>query len=154
MFKIQCDKNFIDKLQNFFIYLKTPVEINCFLQQDCDICILRDEFFPKDFSPSSKYILINSDDKNLLNRIKSFRSNIVSCGLSTRSTATLSSISDDNKVICLQRRITDLYGKTVPQLEFPIKLSSLYLDDISVIMIAISALICGVDISVLSKINL
>lgn len=154
MFKIQCDKNFIRIFQKSFNGLKIPAEITYFSNHKSDICILMDEFFPENFIPTSKYVLINSDDTKLLNRVKDLKLKIVSCGLSTRSTATLSSISDDKKVVCLQRSLTDLCGNKIPQHELPIKLSEITIDDISVIMFTVSALLCGADASDLNKINI
>ena len=104
--------------------------------------------------PSSEYVLINSDDKALISRIKNLKSKVVSCGLSTRSTATLSSISERKGVICLQRSLVNLNGKKYPQFEMPFELSGLLIDEVSIIMLIISALLCGADMSRLNKINI
>ena len=154
MFKIQCDKNFKKILERYFNIISLQAETSTFSKNSCDICILRDEFFPEDFVPSSKYILINSDDKPLINRIKNLKSRVISCGLSTRSTATLSSISDGKSVMCLQRCLIDLNGKKHPQFELPFELSGLFIDDVSVIMLIITALLCGAEVSQLNKIYL
>ena len=154
MIKIQCDKNFINILRRFFSLLPIEAEINFFSTSECDICILRDEFLPERFIPSSKFILINSDDSKLIKRLGTVRSRVITCGLSTRSTATLSSISENKGVVCLQRSLVDLTGKKHPQFELPFELSGKIIDDVSVIMIIISALLCGANISQLNKIYL
>lgn len=152
MYKIQCDKNFKKIIERYFNLLSIQAEITTYCSNSCDICIIRDEFFPENYIPSSKYILINADDKNLIGRIKKSNSKVISCGLSTRSTATLSSISERKSVMCLQRSLTDLKGIKHPQFELPFELSGLLIDEISVIMIIVSALLCGAEVSQLNKI--
>lgn len=154
MFKIQCDKNFKKIIKRYFDLISIEADISEFSPTHCDICILRDEYFPKNFTPSGEYLLINSDDKKLINRIKNLKTKIISCGLSTRSTATLSSISEGKGVICLQRSLVNLKGEKYPQFEMPFELSGILIDDISVIMLIISALLCGADMLSINKINM
>ena len=155
MFTIQSDKNFKKILMRFFEILNISVEISEFNDNESDICILRnDDDIPNNFMLKSKYIILNSDDSELLKKIKNSDRKIISCGLSNRATVTFSSISENNGVICFQRSFYNLFSSKITPFEMPFELCGKIIDETSVLMIITAALICGADISLLKKIYL
>lgn len=155
MVSVQCDKNLKKVLERFFYVVGTKAEVYSYSEKKSDICILRNyDDFNDDYIPAAEYILINSDDKKLIKHVKGLKSKIITCGLSTRSTATLSSISDSKYVMCLQRSINSLSGKKLPPFEFPFEIKDTFFDDVSIIIIITAALLCDADVSQLNKISL
>lgn len=155
MFKLQTDKNFRVILERFLKVSDITADVNDFNHARCDTCILRScDDVPGKFFPDSQYLIINSDDTLLLNRIKDIKSKIITCGLSTRSTVTLSSISDRKYVMCFQRSVISLTGIKISPFEFPFEICGKFLDDVSILMLYTAALLCGADISLLNKIYL
>lgn len=151
MYKIQCDKNLMKVLVKFFSSLKIDAEITCFSENKADISILRNA---DKINVNADCLIINSDDKELMDRIKSSNGRIISCGLSTRSTVTFSSISDNDFVLCTQRSIFSLAKKKIPPFELPFKCIGKAYDEVSILMIITAALLCGAEVSQLNKIYL
>lgn len=61
----------------------------------------------------SKYLIVNTDIRLDLNLDNKNKINIITFGLNQKATVTVSSITDSNMLIDLQRNIKDKYGKTV-----------------------------------------
>ena len=155
MFNLQCDKNFIKVLNCFFELIKIPAIISEFSIFKSDICLLRNfEDTPKNFKPNTTYLILNSDDKKLPELIKHYENKIITCGMSTRSTVTFSSIYENSGVMCLQRAIRCLNSLEISPFELPFEVGGKIIDEISILMLITSALICGADVKTLKKINL
>lgn len=91
--------------------------------------------------------LILNSDAGVPNAIKSYdRYCIITCGLSTRSTITASSILDDGFTYCLQRGIFSLGGKEIAPQEFKVKWHEKP-DDLYPYLAAVTLLLlCGVSV--------
>ena len=63
-------------------------------------------------------------------------------GMSSKDTLTLSSITPDSAVLCLQRAISDLFGNTLDPVEIPLSLSRRY-DAFSILCAAAIFLLSG-----------
>lgn len=68
---------------------------------------------------------------------------VISCGMNSKSTITLSSINDDTALVSLQRIISDMNGKEIEPFEFTIKLNKKY-NPFSVIASAVILLMYGI----------
>jgi len=79
--------------------------------------------------------IANSDDQNIIKYLAANNIKAITCGLSTKDTLTLSSITQDSAVISLQRAITTIYGSTLEPFEMPVKLQS-KLEPYSILIIA------------------
>ena len=153
MFKLQCDKNLKKVIEKIFILKEIDAEITTFSNEACNICIIRSENdFEKNSMPKADYFIINSDDANVLKRIKGIKSKVITCGLSTRSTITLSSISDSRCVMCLQRSIFNLNGAKISPFELPFELCGIAFDEVSIVMVLTAAILCNSNVAQLDKI--
>ena len=155
MYNLQCDKNFKKLLSYFFKTINTDVKINEFSNTPNDISFLRNiEDIPENYIPNGKYIVVNSDDKEILELIKGTENKIITCGMSTRSTVTFSSINEKYGVVCIQRSIKILNSSEIYPFELPFELCGKIIDEISLLMLLTGALICNAEINLLKKINL
>ena len=90
MIKLQCDKNLKKVIEKIFKLKEIDAEISLISDESCNVCIIRSENdFDKNTFPKAEYFIINSDDANVLKKIKDIKSKVITCGLSTRSTITL-----------------------------------------------------------------
>ena len=138
-------------MENVFSSVGIEAEISIFSDEKPDISIMRTaEIFKND----ADYLIINSDDKILMNKIKGSKGKIITCGLSNRSTVTFSSISESEAVMCIQRSFVCPCGIKISPFELPFKCYGRCYDEVSILMILTAALLCGADASQLSKIYL
>lgn len=75
-----------------------------------------------------KNIIGICEDSNLkaLELFKKSNISVISCGMSTKNTVTLSSLSSDSLLTTLQRTITNNFGAEIEPAEFKIKLNKSY----------------------------
>ena len=108
----------------------------------CDICVMEENnaSFIHNISASS-IIIANGDNHDLVMTLGQYHNNVITCGLSGICTITLSSIMDEELVVCIQRNITDVYGKCIMPQEIPVKTSVRASHD-AMLMYAL-ALVCG-----------
>ena len=108
----------------------------------CDICVMEenDASFIHNIADSS-IIIANGDNHDLVMTLGKYHNNVITCGLSGICTITLSSIMDEELVVCIQRNITDVCGNCVMPQEIPVKTSALTPHD-AMLMYAL-ALVCG-----------
>lgn len=66
------------------------------------------------------YIIINSDIKNNLKALKNIKTNIITYGFNAKATITISSVRDENMLICIQRGIKDIENNKIDEQEFNI----------------------------------
>ncbi len=91
--------------------------------------------------------LILNSDMAVPSAIKSFEGYcMVTCGLSTRSTITASSIRDDGFTYCLQRGIFSLSGKEITPQEFKVKWREKPEDLYPYLAAVTLLLLCGVSV--------
>ena len=67
---------------------------------------------------NSKYIILNSDIKLNLEAIENLNLIVITYGFNNKSTFTVSSIEDNNIIICLQRVIFNKNGKKIEPQEY------------------------------------
>lgn len=68
------------------------------------------------------YIIVNSDIKTNLLFFKNLKANIITYGFNAKSTITVSSIKEENTMLCIQRSIKAIDGKTIEEQEINIKI--------------------------------
>lgn len=78
------------------------------------------ESYKKIFA-NTKYLIMNSEINFKEEFLEDIKCNIITYGLNHKSTITISSISDDNVLISLQRNIENIEGKTVEMEEISIR---------------------------------
>lgn len=62
---------------------------------------------------SSKNLIINTDNNSSNIKIKNTTIQIITYGMNQKATVTASSIKEENILICLQRNIQNIQGKTI-----------------------------------------
>lgn len=152
---VQCDKSMKPYLDCFFKNNNVIADIGILSPSPAKIKILSDSMELS--TPGiilSDYLVVNSDDKELIRNIKGVKANIISCGMSTRATVTLSSIEESSCVFCLQRMIKNLYGNTISPFEIPLSFREHKIDWVSAIMIVTTAIMCGFDTGNIKKIEI
>ena len=152
---VQCDKSMKFYLEKFFKNNNVIADIGILSPSPANIKILFDT--KELLTPGimlSDYLVVNSDDKELICSINGTRTNVISCGMSTRSTVTLSSIEETSCVFCLQRLIKNLNGNIISPFEIPLMFGEYKIDWVSAIMIVTTAIMCGLEINKIKKIEI
>ena len=108
----------------------------------CDIYVIEenDTSFIHNIT-GRRIIIANGDNHDLVMTLGQYHNNVITCGLSGICTLTLSSIMDEDMVVCIQRNITDVHGNCVMPQEIPVKISAGTPHD-AMLMYAL-ALVCG-----------
>lgn len=152
MILLQCDENLLKIFNRFLTYLKIDAKAEVFSGNHADIAIIR---CAEDVNRiDADLCIINSDDTELIKSSRPGGGKIITCGFGSRSTVTLSSLSDCECVICLQRSIKSVSGKRILPLEIPVQLCGIKFDDVSILMMITAALLCDTPVSMLNKIQL
>ena len=99
---------------------------------------------------SDKIVLVNTDGDGDLSSLNIQKAYVVTYGLNRKATLTASSIDDGNIVVCLQRTVTDLYGREIDPQEFSVSFSGEY-DPGKALQLASVCLLSGVPVENLSK---
>jgi hypothetical protein len=68
------------------------------------------------------YVIVNSDIKNNLFLLKNFGTNIITYGFNEKATVTISSIKEENTMVCIQRSIIGFDKSIVEEQEVNIKI--------------------------------
>ena len=68
------------------------------------------------------YIIVNSDIKNNILFFKNLKANIITYGFNAKATITVSSIKEENTMLCIQRSIKAVDGKSIEEQEKNIKI--------------------------------
>ena len=69
---------------------------------------------------NSKYLVVNSDMEDGLNIINNLKLNIITFGFNSKSTVTASSV-EDNFIICIQRKLINIYQTAIEPQELEVK---------------------------------
>lgn len=85
--------------------------------------ILRNSNYINNIIGRSKYLILNSDVCGNLKLLKDNEINILTFGLNSKATITVSSIKDDNILICIQRNFKNISKETIEEQEFNIKIN-------------------------------
>ncbi|MCL2377307.1 MAG: hypothetical protein FWC76_07935 [Defluviitaleaceae bacterium] len=92
---------------------------------------------------SSKVIIANSDDKQVLELISTIGAQIITYGFNPKAAITASSHIDGAFVICIQRAIITLYGAPMLPSEFAVDFKAYGQADGYVMGTVAAALLCG-----------
>ena len=79
--------------------------------------LLKKSFYLENIIKNSKYLLINSDIIKDAQLFESYNNKIITYGLNQKALVTISSINNENILICLQEDMEDNEGKIVYQQE-------------------------------------
>ena len=84
--------------------------------------ILNNSKYLEDIMSQAGYIIVNSDIQDNLSLLKNTKLNIITYGFNAKCTITVSSIKDEDTLICVQRNIKRVNGKIIEEQEFNIKI--------------------------------
>ena len=70
----------------------------------------------------TKYLILNSDISNDLTFFKDNKINVITYGLNRKATITVSSIKEDDVLVCFQRNVENISKKIIEEQEFDIKI--------------------------------
>lgn len=72
----------------------------------------------------SNYIIINSDIITNLTPINNNKAQVITYGLNSKASLTISSVNEDSVLICIQRAIKSVYNKIIEEQEINVKLEN------------------------------
>ena len=86
-----------------------------------------DEIFQKNeilkfIVSNTKYIIINSDMKNNLNLLNNLNVNVITYGFNSKASITASSVTDEEIILCIQRKLKIINGKIIENQEIKVNL--------------------------------
>lgn len=85
--------------------------------------ILKSSKYLENIINKVNYIIVNSDIKNNLLFLKNLKANIITYGFNAKATITVSSIKEENTMLCIQRNIETVDGKVIEEQETNIKIN-------------------------------
>lgn len=116
------------------------------------IILCKDHFKPQKAKlPASAIGVLSSDNAEAAAFIQSAGIKALVFGMSRKDTLTLSSITPDSAVLCLQRGVSDLAGNLIDPVEIPINLARGY--DAAAILYTAAVLILSGKIADIAKIS-
>ena len=71
---------------------------------------------------NAKFLIINSDVIKQIEVISEYNTNIITYGLNQNAMITISSIKNEDILICIQKNIRDIYGKLIEQQDINIQI--------------------------------
>ena len=121
---ISRDIELINELiENNKVIIMTKENINRYLEKEIDILVIEDKIIKNKnlelLCNHSKYILVQ-DNVNLNIKLKN-EANIITFGFNHKSTVTISSISEEKVIICIQRKMKSLRNNLIEPQEMIIK---------------------------------
>ncbi|OQB14038.1 MAG: hypothetical protein BWY15_01410 [Firmicutes bacterium ADurb.Bin193] len=102
------------------------------------------------YGKSGRIVLVNTDITSSTNVLIDKEAYVVTYGLNSRATLTVSSIEESKVVLCLQRSITDLDGRVIEPQEFSVYISG-EIDAEMILLMSAVLLISGVSLDRLSE---
>ena len=81
-------------------------------------------YYLEEIIKKNSYLVLNSDipmDKQIIGKT---RANVITYGLNQKATVTVSSVNEDNVLICLQRNFKDSNGNLIEEQEFNINIKA------------------------------
>ncbi|WP_312645180.1 hypothetical protein [Hydrogenoanaerobacterium sp.] len=150
-----CTKKQSNNLEEFDFLLVECEQIS-FNNKERTIILCKSNFLAteKQYSTcrSGTIGVVQSDNLAAAQALSEWQIPVISCGMSVTDTLTLSSISPDGAVICLQRSIPTLLGTVIEPFEVPIKLSRPF--DSYALMCIVAVLLLSDNLDKLSMLNL
>ncbi|NLB81346.1 MAG: hypothetical protein GX800_07025 [Clostridiaceae bacterium] len=99
---------------------------------------------------NDKVYVINANDTDTIKHLNFKEAYVITYGLCNKATITLSSITEEHIVLCLQRAIITLDGQTIEPQEISFSLSKEY-DPETIMLITAICLISGISANKLSN---
>ena len=133
----ECDSNFIKNeiLKNsinnkFDIFNINKNNIQNVKNITFESIIINDEIkellqcskYLEDLIKKAKYIIINTDIIKDITFLGMSKINILTYGLNNKATVTISSVKEDDILICIQKSFKNIVGKTIEEQEINIKI--------------------------------
>lgn len=84
--------------------------------------LLKNSKYLEDIIAKTSYVIINSDVKNNLSLLKNSEANIITYGFNAKATITISSIKEENTMLCIQRSIRKINNHMIEEQEISIKI--------------------------------
>ncbi len=84
--------------------------------------LLKNSKYLEDIISKTDYVIINSDVKNDLSLLKNIGANIITYGFNAKATITISSIKEENTMLCIQRSIRGICNHIIEEQEFNINI--------------------------------
>ncbi len=84
--------------------------------------LLKNSKYLEDIIVKTSYVMINSDVKNDLSLFKNIGANIITYGFNAKATITISSIKEENTMLCIQRSIRGMKNYIIEEQEIGIKI--------------------------------
>ena len=85
--------------------------------------LLANSKYLEDILKNSKYLIINTDIIKDIDILGNNKFNIITYGLNNEATITISSVKDDDILICVQQVYKDVNNKSIEQQEINIKIA-------------------------------
>lgn len=85
---------------------------------------IKKEEYLKKILRNTKYLIINADMRYNVSILKDIEIVAISYGFNHKSTVTISSIEEDNILVCIQRNMLDINGHLIESQELSIKTES------------------------------
>ena len=79
--------------------------------------LLKNSKYLEEILSKTSYVMINSDIKNNLSLLKNMGANIITYGFNAKATITISSIKEENTMLCIQRSIRGMKHKMIEEQE-------------------------------------
>ena len=78
----------------------------------------------KEIAKKAEYLIVNTDITDNLSFLNDLQVQLITYGFNSKATITASSIDDNKIIVCLQRAITNVYGKQIEPQEFEMDFST------------------------------
>ena len=120
---ISKNKNLQIRKNNIQLYYLTKDNIKDYQNKQWDILVIKENIFENEILvnilKNTNYLLIE-DSVNL--KVKLEKSiNIITFGFRNKSTVTISSVQEDETIICIQRKIKTINKKIIDPMEISVK---------------------------------
>lgn len=117
---ISINNNSIQNIKN--VKFETVVIDDILINNKKNKNVQKNKEILKSIINNSKNIILNSDIIENLDMVKNLNLSIITYGFNSKATITMSSLNDDNMLVCLQRNIKIIDGSMVEQQEVNIEL--------------------------------
>ena len=84
--------------------------------------LLNHSKYLEDIISKSLYVIVNSDIKNNLSSLKKAKANIITYGFNAKATITISSIKEENTMLCVQRSLKGIGENVIEEQEISIEI--------------------------------
>lgn len=111
---ININKNSIQNIKN--------IKFDCLIINENIESFLKDSKYLENIINKAIYIIINSDIENNLYLFKHTGANVITYGLNAKSSLTVSSIKEENILLCIQRSIEGANKEVIEEQEININL--------------------------------